>query len=247
MPIFDDDNMDSFKATGSGFQFSGVSFDNIQAMEQTLVGILADQSSSVSGFAPEIEGCLKSSLDGCQKSPRVDNLLVRTLTFNHKIEELHGFRPLADCHLNNYNGCIKPSGTTSLYDATVNMVDSMATYGTGLTSRDFTANGIIVILTDGMDVGSSFGVNTVREALARARKSEALESILTILIGINVQDKEVSKFLQAFKDEAGIDQYVEAKDASAKTFAKIAGFISNSVSSQSQALKTGSASVPITF
>lgn len=238
--------MESFKANGSGFQFSGVNFDNIQAMEQTLVGMLVDCSSSVSGFAQEIEGCLKSSLEGCQKSPRVDNLLVRSLAFNSKLNELHGFRPLADCHLGNYDGCVQPKGSTLLYDATVNMVDSLATYGTGLTSRDYTANGIIVILTDGEDVGSTFGVHTVKEALQRARRTEALESLLTILIGINVQDATIGKYLQSFKVEAGLDQYLEAKDASPKTFAKIAGFISKSVSSQSQAIGSKTASLPIT-
>src|SRR5690606_27438132 len=107
--------------------------------------------------------------------------------------------------------------------------------------------GLVVVLTDGVDVGSTFRAHNVKEALQRALKSEALESLVSILIGINVQDAEVSKFLAKFKDEAGFGQYIEAKDASPKTFAKIAGFISKSVSSQSQAVGSKAPSQPITF
>lgn len=247
MPLFNDDNMESFKANGSGFSFSGTNINNLGSSEYTLVAIGADRSSSVTGFSQEIEGCLKSSLEGCQKSPRVDNLLVRLMTIGTRPEELHGFRPLADCHLGSYTGCIQPGGTTALYDTSVNLVDSLATYGQQLISQDYSANGVLVILTDGMDVGSTFPVNEVAAAVKRAQKAEALESLMTILIGINVQDQEVSSFLQDFKDKAGFMQYVEAKDATPKTFARVAGFISKSISSQSQALGTGGPSQVIQF
>lgn len=247
MPLFDTDDMSSFKATGSGFHFSGTNISNLGASEYTLVGIACDRSSSVAGFATEIEGCLKTSLEGCQKSPRVDNLLVRLLAFNQDVREEHGFRPLADCHLAKYDGFLKPGGTTALYDASIDLVDSLATYGKSLIDQDYTVNGLVVVLTDGVDVGSTFKAHHVKEALQRALKSEALESLVSILIGINVQDPEVSKFLAKFKDEASFGQYIEAKDASPKTFAKIAGFISKSVSSQSQAVGSKAPSQPITF
>jgi len=248
MPIFQDDDAQSFKANGSGFHFSGTNIKNLGASEYTLVAIAADRSSSVMSFASEIEGCLKSSLEGCQKSPRVDNLLVRTTAFNHKVSEEHGFRPLGDCHIGNYDGFLKPSGSTALYDASVDAVDAMATYGKNLIDQDYMANGLLVVLTDGEESGASTQtVKGVKDAIQRARQSEALESLITILIGINVTDQHVSKALKAFKDDAGFDQYVEAKDASPKTFAKIAGFISKSVSSQSQSVGSGAASQPITF
>ena len=169
MPIFNDDDAKSatsFKS-GSGFHFSGTNINNLGASEYTLVGIAADVSSSVSGFAKEIEGCLVSSIEGCQKSPRADTLLARFTTFCARITEEHGFRPLADCHLANYAGSIRPGGTTALYDASVDIVDSLATYGKDLTARDYTANGIVVVMTDGMDVGSTLTAKAVAEA-ARA-------------------------------------------------------------------------------
>ena len=248
MPLFDTEYSSSHTTSGSGFHFSGAKLSSLGASEYTLVGIAADRSPSVQDFAAEIEGCLGSSLEGCQRSPRVDNLLVRLTAFNEHLEEIHGFRPLADCHLGSYPGFLKPGGrATALYDASTELVDSLATYGKLLSDQDYTVNGLVVILTDGMDNASKFRPDDVTAALARAKKAESLESIVTILIGINVTDPTVSDFLRRFKDEGGFQQYVEAKDASAKTFAKIAGFISKSVSSQSQSVGSKQASQPVAF
>ncbi len=248
MPIFEDDeNTQAFKATGSGFSFSGVNVNSLGASEYTLVSYAIDHSGSVVKFLRELEGCLKSSLEGCQKSPRVDNLLVRLLQFDTEVEEVHGFRPLADCHLKNYDGFLKAGGSTKLYDATVNSVDALATYGKELIDNDYKANGLLVVITDGCDYGSTLTVKSAQQSFERARMSESLESLLTILIGVNVTDPNISSALKEFKDQAGFDQYVEINDASPKNFAKIAGFISKSVSSQSQAIGTGAKSQLITF
>ena len=248
MPILQNDDDNKFTSM-SGFRFSGTNINTLanRASEYTLVGIAADRSGSVCMFAKEIEGCLKEALSGCQKSPRVDNLLVRLVTFNHNQSEEHGFRPLADCPIGTYDGVIKPGGGTALYDTTIDVVDSMATYGKELIKQDCMANGIAVIITDGMDESSVNSISGVKAAFARAMASECLESVVTILIGVNVIEPAVSRALQRFKDEAGFTQYVEVKDASQKTFAKIAGFISKSVSSQSQSIGQGAASQPITF
>ena len=246
MPIMSNADDETFKS-GSGFQFSGAKLAKLGASEYTLVGLACDMSGSVGRFAKEIEGCLVGSVEGCQKSPRADNLLARLITFNTTVEEQHGFRPLADCHLAKYDGIIKPGGCTVLCDASVNLIGSLATYGKQLIKNDFQANGILVVITDGMDEGSTLTAAAVKKAMEEARMSESLESLVSILIGINVNHPTVSNYLNRFKDEAGFDQYIEAKDASAKTFAKVAGFISKSVSSQSQSLGTGGASQPITF
>ncbi len=247
MPLFADDSNESFKANGSGFQFSGINISQLGASEYTLFGIGCDTSLSVTPFADEIEGCLKSSLESCQRSPRVDNLLARFITFNSQVHEEHGFRPLADCHLGNYTGSIKPGGQTVLRDATANLVDSLATYGKQLIDNDYIANGILVIITDGCDVGSTLGIKQVQEAMKRALVSESLESLVSILVGVNVTDSTVSQFLKEFKDQAGFTQYVEVNDASPKTLAKLAKFISTSVSSQSQSVGSGGPSQAITF
>jgi hypothetical protein len=243
----DDSTNATYRTIGSGFQFSAISADDMGASEYTLVAIAADKSSSVYNFATEIEKCLVTSLQGCMESPRVDNLLVRLLTFNSQLDEIHGYKHLADCPIANYQGIIKPGGCTSLFDACISSIDSLATLGKQMIRDKYTANGLSVIITDGMDVGSTQTINAVAEAIARSRRSECLESILNILIGINVNEPEVSQALNTLKTVGKFDEYIEAKDASPKTFARIAKFISRSISSQSQAIQTGQASTLITF
>jgi hypothetical protein len=248
MPIFSDDDMEQHKVGGgSGFQFSATKISTLGATEYTLFGIAADVSGSVMAFGKEIEACVKSVVESCQRSPRADNLMARYLTFNHHAQEIHGFKPLGDCHLAGYDGSVQTGGGTALYDASVNLIDSLATYGKQLISQDYAANGIVVILTDGMDEHSTLGVKAVKQAFANAMLGESLESLVSILIGVNVTDQRVSQYLETFKTEAGFTQYVETKDASPKTLARLAGFISKSVSSQSQAVGTKGPSQPITF
>lgn len=250
MPIFNDDDMEQHGASGggSGFQFSATKISTLGATEYTLFGIAADVSGSVIPFGKEIEACVKSVVESCQRSPRADNLMARYTTFNHlKPNEIHGFKPLADCHLAGYDGSVKTGGGTALYDASANMIDSLATYGKQLMAQDYAANGIVVVLTDGMDEHSTLGAKDVKASLENAMQGESLESLVSILIGVNVTDSRVSQSLQAFKTEAGFTQYIETKDASPQTLAKLAGFISKSVSSQSQAVGTKGPSQPITF
>jgi len=247
MPILaDDDSMEQHKPV-NGFAFSATKIQNLGATEYTLFGLAADKSGSVWNFAQEITACVKSVIESCQRSPRADNLMARVMAFNHHADEIHGFKPLSDCHLGNYDGVIVPGGMTALYDTTVNLVDSLAVYGKSLIANDYSVNGIIVVVTDGCDEGSTLSAKNVKASLERAMQNEALESLVSILIGVNVTEAHVEKKLQAFKDEAGFTQYVQTADATPKTLAKLAGFISKSVSSQSQSLGTKAASQPITF
>ena len=103
------------------------------------------------------------------------------------------------------------------------------------------------MVTDGCDNASAVRPAQVRAALESAVKSEATESMVSILIGVGTAfDPAVSGALTAFKDEAGINQYVETKDASAKTLAKLAAFVSKSISAVSQSLGSGRASQLLT-
>jgi len=239
--------METHRLGGSGFQFSATKISNLGATEYTLFGLAVDSSGSVSGFKGEIEACVKSVIESCQRSPRADNLMARVITFDHQIEEVHGFTPLADCHLAKYAGILNRSGGTVLYDASTTLIESVATYGRSLIQQDYWANGIVCVITDGQNEHGTLTVKSVRAALEQAKQGECLESLVSILIGVNVTSPTVQRALEAFKSEAGFTQYVQTSDANPKTLAKLAGFISKSVSSQSQSLGTKMASQPVTF
>lgn len=248
MPVLDDDDMESHKIGGTSFQYSAVKISSLGATEYTIFGLAVDRSGSVSGFAGEIEACMKSVIESCQKSPRADNLLTRVTLFNHGIQELHGFKELANCHPADYANKVAPGGGTALYDACATMVDAVASYGKTLIKQDYSCNGIVVVITDGVDNGdSTLSAKAVKEALENAIRSESLESLVSILIGVNVTNVGISNKLKEFNAEVGFSQYIETKDANPATLAKVAGFISKSVSSQSQSLGTKAPSQPITF
>lgn len=243
--IQNDDNLQQHN-TGH-FGFSAVRLEDLGSSEYTLVTIVADRSGSVSGFSTDMEKALKEILAACLKSPRADNLMIRLVKFDNKIDEVHGFKLLSQINPDDYNGVLNPGGMTSLYDASVSAIEATNNYGRTLLENDMSVNAIFFVITDGGDNTSTLNRSNVRKELERGVTGECLESLVSVLIGVNVTDPTLAKYLQDFKDEAGFTQYVELKDASKGTLAKLAQFVSKSVSSQSQALGTGGASQSINF
>jgi len=246
MPIFTD-GMEETKIKGSHYGFSGKRVEDLGATEYTLVALTGDKSGSVGGFRDEIETCIKEVISSCQHSPRADNLMARLTLFDTNLEEVHGFRPLTECDVDKYTNCIQVGGATALYDAACNAVESLTVYGKDLAENDFDVNAIVFVITDGMDNRSTMTATEVKKRLEEAVKSEQLESIVSILIGVNVQEPAVSQYLKELHVNAGFTQYVELGDASAKTLAKLADFVSKSISAQSQALGTGGPSQSLSF
>jgi len=84
------DNNQVIATPGPGnFQFSAVRIEDLGATEYTLVTIVCDISGSVMSFADELLHCIKTIVIASQKNPRSENLLLRLLTFNHEIHEIH--------------------------------------------------------------------------------------------------------------------------------------------------------------
>lgn len=246
MPIFTD-NMDTHAIQGSNFGFSAKRIDDLGATEYTLVGIAADTSGSVQPFRAEIEKTVQEVVSSCRHSPRADNLMMRLICFDDQLSEVHGFRPLSECNIDGYKGCIQIGGMTALFDAACNLTDSVTSYGRSLSQNDFSVNGIIFVITDGADNKSAMTAAEVKKALGRAVQSEALESMVSILIGVNVSDPQISQYLKSVHAAAGFTQYIELGNADAKTLAKLADFVSRSISAQSQALGTGGPSQSLSF
>jgi uncharacterized protein YegL len=114
--------------------------------------------------------------------------------------------------------------------------------------KEYTVNGIIFVITDGdNNTGKHRNAAAVKKSIDQALRTECLESLVTILIGVNVTDSYVAGKLQTFAQEAGFTQYIELDKADEKTLARLAQFVSKSISSQSQSLGTGGPSQALTF
>jgi len=183
MPRFDDEDMQSQKIGGSGYGFSGKRLDALDATsEWTICDFEFDMSGSVDCFAAEIERCAIEAIRSCKHSPRADNLMLRTQTFNHALHEVHGFRPLGECDEAKYVGIIQPGGGTALFDAIHNGASALNKYGADLVAAKYTANGILIVVTDGCENGNSSATALMcKKAIEGARAGEKLESLITIL------------------------------------------------------------------
>ena len=248
MPVLNHSDLETATLATGHYGYSGTRLGDLGAAEYTLVSIVADASGSVAPFRAEMEGALQQIVHACRYSPRADNLLLRLTAFADTLREVHGFKLLENCHPDDYDGCLRPcGGSTALYDAAENVVSATVAYGQRLAAGHFAANGIVFVLTDGADNVSTLPARAVGEAIARAVQEEALESLTTILIGVNVGNTEVARYLATFRQEAGFSEYVEMADADGATLARLADFIARSIRAQSVALGTGAPSRSLTF
>ena len=151
----------------------------------------------------------------------------------------------SDCNLADYK--LNVGGYTALYDAVVDSVEATVKYADTLAGQDYMSNGVVFVITDGMNCAGSMTMQNVRNAIDGASRNEALESLNTILVGVNVTDPQVSQHLSDLNKNGGFSQYVELKDALPQTLAKLANFASRSVSAASQSLGTGGPSKALTF
>lgn len=248
---FDADNVGQ---SLGGFGYTSISVDKLGASEYTVVSIVVDKSTSVGPFKDQLEDMLKVSLESCKSSPRALNLLARSTAFSaswnsgSNIEELHGFTLLSSIDTDQFKRTIHPSGSTPLFEATMEAIDTTYSYVKDLYDNEHitNANAVIFIITDGDDNASkNIRPNDIKERIKLINREECLESIQTILIGINDTDPDFKDYLEKFRDEAAIDHYESVGNVTKSKLAKLAQFVSQSISSSSLALGTGQASQPI--
>jgi|GEM_PF-367662 len=237
--------------TLSGFSFTGTPVDKLGASEYTIVTVLMDVSGSVAGYERDLEKCIQTIVKACRKNPRADNLLLRFVTFNDYLKEVHGYVELMKINEGDYSNTVVTSGSTALYDALLNGIETTAEYAKDLDDKDIFCNAVVICITDGQENASriaTIGGNAlakIAKTINTIRQSEVLESMKTILIGLVGAYPSIQKDLDKIKTDANLDEFIALGSLSVGTLAKLAGFVSHSISSTSQALNTGGPSKPI--
>lgn len=250
MPKFvDDDTIQLDHHNVGHFGFTAVSLDDLEASGYTLATIACDRSGSTAGFQKPMEDALKASVEALKKHPNSEQMMLRVLAFSTDCEEVHGFIPLADIDASRYDGILAPQSMTALFDACINGAEASAVYGKQLLKDRFNANGILIVITDGLNNSGRFcdgrfpnnpDAKLVAKAFKDTQEKECLESFATILIGVNLKSGDAKVALESFHAEAGFSTpMIALDDASPDTIAKIGAFISSSVSSTSSSLGTG--------
>ena len=246
MPLLMDDTMDELK-TASNYKFSAAKIDSLGATEYTLATVVLDISGSVFSYKDALEQCIKTIYQSCKKSQRAENLMFRLVVFNDFVKEVHGFKLLNTLSENDYSSILSPGGSTALFDAAKSAIEATNDYASILYDQDFTSNAIIFVVTDGMDNASTETANSVKKVVKKSVNDEKLESLTVVLVGVNDGDASVAGYLDSVKNDTEITQFVDIGEATPNKLAKLANFISRSISSTSQALGSGSASQLLTF
>jgi uncharacterized protein YegL len=254
MPRFDavDENTEEFKIPGTGnFKFSGTRIDSLGesgADEYTLITIALDVSGSVYEYKDKLEEMVRTIVNTCRSHATAEKIMVRVITFNSNLEEIHGFKELMDIDENIYQ--FEPHGMTALYDAVYSSVGATIAYGESLISQNFDANADVYIITDGLDNSSTMTPTEIKKLIDSSIQKEQIESIRTFLIGLDNSGEyfgDVEAELKRFKNEANITEFIPVGEANSKNLAKLANYISQSISSQSQSLGSGGPSQVLTF
>jgi hypothetical protein len=254
----EDDPVQQYAVGGSNFNFTATRIGDLGATKYTLATIVVDTTGSTGGFTDQLREMLVTAVKACKKSPLKDFMMVRVVLFStsypNGVREIHGFKRVLDINTDDYPKLVA-SGATPLWDATYEAVGALAEYGADLTANDFNVNGIVFVITDGIEGDwTNEPVSTVRPAqiadkLSEISRHEMLESLVSILIGINTDGKinglDVRQELERFRSDVGFTQYTDAGDATVGSLAKLAAFVIQSISSQSQAIGTGGPSQSI--
>lgn len=246
MPKLMDTDLDQL-TTGSHYKFSATKNDALGAAEYTLAHLVVDESGSVSGFKAELEKAMLATKQACEQSPRAENLLLRATAFSTTVRELHGFKLLKTIQDADYLGALRLGGSTALHRATHEALETTLAYAKTLADQEFLTNAITIIVTDGEEMEFDVTTDRIAELIRLARASEkVLESLTVVLVGITSNQLTTRK-LQDYQKAVGITQFVDVGSATPGKLAKLAQFVSRSISSTSAALGTGQGSKPIAF
>lgn len=236
--------------TASGFSFSGESIENLDGNDHyTLACVAIDCSLSTNRFTSKMKKAIEDIIESLKKSKAKNSILIRVSKFyGSSVEELIGYTLPEKIDTVSITNKIQSNGSTPLYDATVESIESAASYGKQLAASYYTTNAVVFVITDGEENTSRIVTdpNSVRSKIDDVKHTESLESIKTILIGL-CDGQGISSYLANYKDGVGFDDYVNADLADQSVFRKLGNFVSESVSSTSQALGTGAPSQSLTF
>ncbi len=240
---------------GAGtFTFSAKKIDKLGALQYTVVTIAIDISGSVARFGHLLRESLIAIIDACKDNQRAEFLVVRVITFSSHINEIHGFVELKDINQADYPNFM-PSGHTCLYDASYDAIGSTIEYSRQMVDEGFDVNGAVYIITDGGEnPGSHVTVASpkmISDKVAAALQEEDIESIITTVIGLHdPQDMyadETERDLKEFVADANMTKFINVGEASKENLAKLAEWVSDSVSSQSDQVGSNAPSQVLDF
>lgn len=152
---------------------SGVAVNDIQASEVTLVTLLVDASTSIGerGLRDAVCAGQNQLLDAFAGSKERDAVLCALWTFASEAKVVHSYVPIDDATRLDARTYV-PGGTTHLYDTFCDAAAANVAYAQTLRDGGTPVRSILVVVTDGEDVGSRRPARTCRKLATDLQKSE---------------------------------------------------------------------------
>lgn len=208
---------------------AGKALEDITASDVTLVTVLIDASSSIASRRLEqaIRDGQNSLLDAFGGAKERDAILVACWTFNDDMDVLHSYVPVDDAtrlDTKNYRG----SGATKLYDTWCDALAANVAYAQRLRDGGTPTRSVVVVITDGEDVGSRRGT---LECSKLSRDLLASEQFTLAFVGVG-NDVDFDKVAKAMGVPAGC--ILVQKDATPTGLRKTFQLVSRSAIRASQ-------------
>ena len=161
---------------------SGMHVNAICAQEVTLMTLLVDKSSSIgaAGLEPAVRRGHATMLQAFAGAKERDSILCALWTFHHEAEVVHSYVPVEDATVlddKNY----RSGGTTHLYDTWCDGLAANVAYAQQLRDNGTPCRSIVVVVTDGCDVGSSRSAATCAKL---SRDLLASEQFVLAFVGV---------------------------------------------------------------
>lgn len=206
----------------------GTDYRELEPDLLTLVTVMVDVSSSIAnrGLADAVRDAYNQAVESLKDSRESDSILMATWLFNHDQEVRHSYVPLDEVEkLDDQN--YRPSGQTSLYDTTCKASSACMSYAQTLWNNGQDYRSILLIVTDGEDVGSDRTPDDCKDVITDFLASE---KFFTGFIGVG---SEVD--FEHYAREMGIPEgsILVAEDATESEIRQVFNLASESISSVS--------------
>ena len=134
---------------------AGVAAENIVAADVTLVTLLVDASSSISGRSLQqaVRDGQRQMLDAFDGSKQRDEILCALWTFNDAPTVVHSYLPVSDATRLDQS-TYAPCGCTALYDTWCDALAANVAYAEQLRASGTPCRSVVVVITDGEDTSS---------------------------------------------------------------------------------------------
>lgn len=216
---------------------SGISIDEIDAEEVTLVSVLIDGSWSMRKYRDDVINEYNNSfLKALQGAKNADSILVSMMYFaNGQTKLIHNFKPISQCSpltANDYD----PDGDTPLYKAAVIGMTGIWDYGNTLIGSGVRLKRIVLLVSDGGENSSK----SFTKATVKSLSNQLLDTESCVLSYIFLGDEnEGDQYAEdiGFPPEHRLKEDIR-KSGGEKACRRIFGTASASVISTSQSTIT---------